>query len=428
MNNAVKSCEIAEGVTLRFYNTEKFKTNLISFYVHLPLRRETVTAAALLPRILKRGTEKYPTMTQLSKRAEELYGASLSAGIGKKGDRELLRFSVQFVSDTFLDESITAQAVDLLREFVLCPKTADGAFDEEYVKQEKENAKSFILGLVNDKKEYARVRCNEIMFEGDPYGIFEYGYIEDLDALDAKGLYEFYKKLFAEAEIDIFASGSFDTDKMKAELEDAFSCLGGRRAEKIETHIAAPESGADVKNITEEMPVTQSKLSMGFRCGVEPTSEEYPALSLFSYIYGGSPFSKLFNNVRERLSLAYYVFSSVDRHKSCMKINSGIESDKFREAFDEIMAQLEKMKKGEFSDDEIESAKKYIATGMGSRRDNLSATEDFYMNQIILGSGDTIDGILEKIGRVGRDEIIKAANSVQLDTVYLLKGVGGSEV
>ena len=424
----IQSFELAKGVNLRFFNTDKFKTNLISFYIHLPLCRETVTKAALLPRILKRGTQKYPTMTHLSKRAEELYGAALSAGISKKGDTELLRFSVQFVSDTFISEGITSEVVDLLKEFVLCPKVENGGFDSEYMRQEKENAKSFILGLVNDKKEYARVRCNEIMFCDDPYGIFEYGYVEDLDSINGEGLFEFYSSLISEAVVDIFAGGSFDVEMMKSELTKAFSCLGERDANRIKTRIASIENEIEIKNVTEEMPVTQSKLGMGFNCGVEPTSEEYPTLMLFSCIYGGSPFSKLFNNVRERLSLAYYVFSAVDRHKGCMKISSGIEADKFDEAYDEIMAQLDKMKNGEFSDEEIMSAKKYIATGMGSTRDNLHATEDFYMNQIILGSGDTMDSILEKVNRVSRDEIIRMANRVQLDTIYLLKGVGGNEI
>ena len=192
---SVQSVELAKGVNLRMYKTNKFKTNRISFYLRLPLCRETVTRAALIPRVLKRGTEKYPTMTQLSKRLEELYGASLSGGICKRGDLELLRFSVHYVADDFINESIMSEIIDVLKEYVLCPKLEGGCFDGEYVRQEKENAKSFILGLVNDKKEYARVRGTEVMFEDDPYGIFEYGYVEDLEEIDEKNLYSFYKEL-----------------------------------------------------------------------------------------------------------------------------------------------------------------------------------------------------------------------------------------
>ena len=225
-----------------------------------------------------------------------------------------------------------------------------------------------------------------------------------------------------------FASGSFESEAMQRDIKKAFGCLGERTLKAHKTSLAKIEENIKVKNTTEEMSVAQSKLFMGFNCGIEPLSEEYSSFLLFSCIYGGSPFSKLFNNVREKLSLAYYVFSAIDMHKGYMKISSGIESGKFDAAYSEIMAQLDKMCNGEFSDDEIESAKKYIETGMGSTKDSLNATEDFYMNRIIVGIDESIDDALEKVKKVKRDDIIKVAKRLQLDTVYLLKGVGVSEV
>lgn len=427
--DGIKSCELCKGVNIRLLNTDKFKTNLISFYIHLPLERSTVTWAALLPRVLKRGTEKYPTLTALSKRAEELYGASLSTGICKKGDTELLRFSVQFVSDDFIGESITAAVTELLKQLVLCPKTENGGFDREYTEQEKENAKSFILGLINDKKEYAQVKCNEIMFENDPYGIFEYGYVEDLDGINEKNLYDFYRGLLENSAIDIFVSGSFDPDSMAAELKRVFGgCLTDRIPKKTVTKIAALEKDITVKRVTEEMPVTQSKLCMGYNCGTAPASAEFYDLMLMSCIFGGSPFSKLFNNVRERLSLAYYVFSAVDRQKGCMKISSGIEAVKFRAAYDEIEVQLKKMQTGDFTDEEMLSAKKYLATSFNSVKDSLAATESFYMGQVILDLDETVDEALERINAVTREGVVAAANKIQQDTVYFLKGAANSEV
>lgn len=427
--NSLNSYELAHSVNLRVLKTDKFKTNLISMYIHLPLERETVTKAALLPRVLKRGTEKYPTLTEVSKRSEELYGATLGATVVKKGDTELLRFSVQFVSDNFISGNITEEIVDLLKQFVLNPKTENGGFDKAYVEQEKENAKSFILGLINDKKEYAQVKCNEIMFEGDPYGIFEYGYVEDLENINERNLYEFYLDLIKNSAIDIFVSGSFDTDEMVKIVKNAFgTCLNDREAVVCKTKIAAIEENIEIKKVVEPMPVTQSKLCMGFNCGVEPTSEDYYSLMLFTCIYGGSPFSKLFNNVREKLSLAYYVFSATDRQKGCMKISSGIEADKFDAAYNEIKAQLEKMKNGDFTDDEIISAKKYLATAMNSVKDSLAATENFYMSQIVLGCSETVDETLARINAVTRERVIDIANRVQEDTVYFLKGAMGNEV
>lgn len=427
--NSLNSREIVPGVNLRVLKTDKFKTNLLSLYIHLPLERETVTKAALLPRVLKRGTEKYPTLTHLAKRSEELYGASLGANVVKKGDMELLRFSVQFVSDDFINGNITEDVVDLLKQFVLYPKTENGGFDKTFVEQEKENAKSFILGLVNDKKEYAQVKCNEIMFAGDPYGIFEYGYVEDLSGINEKNLYEFYVELIKNSAIDIFVSGSFDEEKMFETIRNAFDgCLSGRDAKTYTTKTADIEKDIEIKRVTEPMQVSQSKLCMGFNCGVEPTSEEYYALMLFTCIYGGSPFSKLFNNVREKLSLAYYVFSAIDRQKGFMKISSGIEADKFEAAYAEIHVQLDKMKQGDFTDDEIISAKKYLATGMNSIKDSLAATENFYMSQLVLGCCETVDETLENINAVTREGVIEIANRVQEDTIYFLKGVMNDEV
>lgn len=419
-----ESYEISKGVNLRLLKTDKFKTNVMSVYFRLPLCRDTITKAALIPRVLKRGSEKYPTLTELSRRAEELYGATIGADIDKRGDMALLRISVQFVSDSFINESITEDITELLKEFVLCPVAKNGGFDTTYVRQEKENAKNFIQGLINDKKAYASVRCNEIMFEDDPYGIFEYGYVEDLEKIDEKNLYEFYKEIINTAQTDIFVSGSFDTEIMKKAVRDNFkNVLGDRSPISHVTRLAEFEENIEVKTVTEEMPVSQSKLVMGFNCGINPVSDEYYGVVLFSCIYGASPFSKLFNNVREKLSLAYYVFSAADRQKSCMKISAGIEAEKFDEAYKEVMLQLDKMRSGDFSDEEISSAKKYLKTQMGSVQDSLVATEDFYMGRLLLGIDESVEQFFERLSRVTREQIIYAANRMQLDTVYFLKGV-----
>ena len=421
--------EISKGVKLRFIETDKFKTNVLSVYFCLPLCRENVTCAALIPRVLKRGSVKYPTMAQLSRRAEELYGASIGADILKEGDELLIRASAQFVSDSFITETIIKDIAELLYEFVLCPITKDGAFDKTYVEQEKENAKNFIKGLINDKKEYAQVRCNEIMFEGDPYGNFSYGYVEDLECIDEKNLYDFYKDVIETAEVNIFASGCFDKDAVKAEIEKTFGkALSPRDSKRTRTNLAAFEESIKVKEVTEEITASQSKLCMGFNCGIEPASDECYAVAVFSCIYGGSPFSKLFNNVREKLSLAYYVFSAFNRQKSFMRISAGIEVDKFSAAYDEILLQLDMMKNGDFSDDEIASAKKYLKTQVGSIKDSLVATEDFYMTRAMMLVDESPDEFLEKINKVSREEIIAAANKMQLDTVYFLKGVSGDEI
>lgn len=425
----LKTVALASGVNLRLLKSEKFKTNLISVYFCLPLKEETATMAALLPRVLKRGTEQFPEMSAISKRAQELYGAALSVGIMKKGDLQLIRFSVESVADKFLSEGITDGVLELISQTVLFPKTENGVFDAGFVEQEKENAKNFIEGLINDKKEYAAVRLNEIMFEGDPYGIFEYGSIKWLEETNEKNLFEFYKNLLNTARVEIFVGGNFSDEEIVAKIQKAFAPLASdREALGEQTAVAKIEENIEVKRVTEEMKVSQSKLCMGFNCGVDVKSKEYYALALFSCIFGGSPFSKLFNNVREKLSLAYYVFSAVERQKGCLKISAGIESSKLSAAYDEIFVQLEKMKNGDFTDEEILSAKKYMSTSLNSVNDSLAAAENFFLGQLMLGKNDSPKEFLENIEKVEKSEIMAAANAVQLDTVYFLKGVGANEV
>lgn len=426
--DTIKTVEISRGVNLRILKADKFKTNSISVYLSFPMSRKTVTRAALIPKILKRGTEKYPSLSELSKRTQDLFGASLGITNYKKGDLHIIRCNVQYACDRYIGQEITADAVELLKEVVLCPKCTEGAFVEEWVAQEKVNLESLIKSLINDKKEYAQVRCNEIMFDGDPYGIFSQGYTEDLAKIDGKVLYDYYKELIDTASVDIFASGSFDEEQLLTAVKEAFGRLKPRNGAYGKTTLAEVEDGISVKRVEEVMPTSQSKLCMGFNMGTPPTSAEYYDAMMFSCIYGGSPFSKLFNNVREKLSLAYYVFSAIDRQKGCMKISAGIEGEMFDKAYGEIMLQLEKMKNGEFTDDEITSAKKYIATGLSSTRDSLGATEQFYYTQLLMGSDESISSLIENINGVDREGIIRAANRVQLDTVYFLKGVASDEV
>ncbi len=425
---SVKTYEISKGINIRLFKTDKFKTNNISFNIYLPLKRDTVTKAALLPRVLKRGTEKYKSLKELSIRTEELYGASVALGIVKKGDSQIIKANITYISDSFLSEKITPDVVDLLKQLVIFPKIEDDGFDKEWVRQEKENLKNFIEGLINDKKEYAQVKCDENMFSDDPYGLFEYGYVEDLKEIDEKNLYLFYKEILKNSVIDIWVGGSFKDDEIIEELKNAFASLGDRNSEYTKTNLAKIEENIEVKRIVEKVPTTQSKLVMGFNAGVNPVNQEYYQMMLFSCIFGGSPFSKLFNNVREKLSLAYYVFSSYDRQKSYMKISAGIEADKFDAAYDEIMVQLKKMQTGDFTEEEISSAKKYIETSLTSCMDSMSATENFYLGQIMLENGESIKDLIENVKKVSKDEIKEAANRVQQDTIYFLKGVGLGEV
>ncbi len=415
----IKTERIAEGVNLRLAPARQFKTNRISVFFHVPVKRETVTKISLLRQVMKRGSKNYPTLTDIAVKLEDLYGASLLGGIRKKGDGELFYFTVEYIADRFVGENITRRAAELLNEVVLKPLIKDGGFDKEYLEQEKNNLKNYIEGIVNDKREYAQLRLMNEMFDDEPYGIFEYGYIEDFDAITPQSLYEFYKEIIAKAKIEIFVSGTFENDAVAAEIKDIFR-FPDRSCEEVRTNMAKDREA--VKKVTETMDVSQSKLCLGLSCNIGYDDPEYYALVLFNGIFGGSPVSKLFNNVREKLSLAYFVFSRVDKMKSFMLISSGIETENYQKAYDEIMLQWGKMLDGDFSRDEFEAAKKYLKNSLNSMKDSISAMEDYYMSQIVCKTDESLDAVIEKIGEVTPQMVIDVGRKIKLNTIYFLKG------
>ena len=251
--------------------------------------------------------------------------------------------------------------------------------------------------------------------------MFEAGYTEDLDEITPSKLYSFYKDVLNSAKVDIFLSGSANDELAETVKKILASVFQPREGVYAKTQIAE-NTEKSVKNVVEEADVVQSKLCMGLRCGVEPSGNEYPALVLGSCIFGGSPFSKLFMNVREKLSLAYYAGARVAMFKSVMLISSGIQTENYQVAYDEIMAQFKKMQDGVIDEFEIESAKKYLSNSYNSLKDSLRSMEDYYLSQAILGNCGTIDKFIEKINAVTSEQICSVMKNIKLDTVYFLKG------
>lgn len=423
----MKTKRLREGVDLHIIDAPKFKTNLMSVYFNIPLKRETVTYAALLPSVLKRGCTEYPTLKDMSRRLDDLYSASMSAGVRMKGDGEVLYFTSEYISDKFTGEDLTARIASFIKSFIFSPLTENGGFNGEYTASEKVNLKNAILGLVNDKKAYTEFKCREAMFGGEGCGMFEAGYAEDLETITPQSLYTFYKEVISNAKIDIFLSGTID-DKAVEETEKILgSAFEARDAAYIGTEIAESD-GIELKEITEDADVVQSKLCMGLRCGVSPVGDEYYAMALASCIFGGSPFSKLFMNVREKLSLAYYASARYARFKSIMMISSGIQTENYRAAYDEIMIQFKKMQDGEISDFEIESAKKYLTNAYNSLADSLRGMEDYYLSQCIMNRSQSLDELLEGILKVEKEQISAVMKKLKFDTVYFLKGNSAGEV
>ncbi len=410
--------EIKKGINLYTVRDKKFKAFRVCVLIHRPLTKEEATYNTLTAAVLRMQSKNFPDAQKISEELENLYGGDIIARASKYGERQVIKIGVQTVSDEALDKKGNFErAVNLVHDIAFLGGSGE-SFSEDIVNLEKKNIQNEILSQKNDKRTYSVQRLQEEMCKNEPYGVNPMGYIEKLDEINAQKLYAHYKKILKESRIDIIFSGNFDEKAAFSAAEKFAADLSPREGVEIsEIHKEAPSS---VNSVTDRMDVTQGKLCMGFRSKEKTSQENYPAVLVYNSIFGGSAISKLFNNVREKLSLCYYVGSSIDRLKEIMIVRSGVEFENFKTAYDEIMHQQELMKNGEFSEEEIEFAKKHLVTAYESNLDSIAAMEEYYTMQLLLGSDVSIEEMTDKIFAVTRQEIIDAANGMKLDTVYYM--------
>ncbi len=420
LNEQVEKVISFNGINVYKINQNRFKTNTINIFFHDSLTKENASLNALMPAVLRRGCERFPTLRDIALYLEELYGAVFDCGVAKKGERQIIQFYAEYISDkyTLEDEGLLDKVFSLLLEIITQPVLVNGVFKEDYVTSEKENLKRLIESRVNDKVQYAVERCFEEMCSEEPFGIYDYGSIEDIEKIDSKALYQHYTKALQTMPVDIYFTGDIDNSKI-IELSEKLKNLERTNIKNV----GIGEIDKDVKEvkiITEKMNVNQGKLTMGFRTYIAPGSKEYYSLMVYSTVLGGGMHSKLFQNVREKASLAYYAFSRLEKFKGLMVISSGIESENKDKAIDIINKQLEDIKKGKISDYEYDSTLKSIETGIKSLKDSQLQMVDFYMSQDLTGQGDNFDTLVEKVKKVTKEDIVKAAKNIKLDTIYFL--------
>lgn len=415
----LKTLEIGKNVKLTLIPESKFKTNLISVYIQRKLDRNEVTKNALLPGILKSGCNKYKTLGQLTDREEELYGSYLHAGASKRGESQVLGFSILSVNEKYLDEKILGQCIEFLNEIINNPLVIDGGFNEEYLNIEKEILKDSIMSIINDKGNYAMKRTNEIMFEGEPYSINGKGYIEDLDTIDRVGLYEHYKEVLKTSPIEIMIEGEFEESEVVELIKEKFQFDRGNIIDipKEEYYKEVDK----VKEVKETMDIAQGKLVMGYRCNVDYLDEEkYYSLLLGSRILGGGADSKLFINVREKESLCYTIYSTIQKSKSTMMVCSGIEAQNYEKTVNLVKEQVQKLKDGDITESEISNAKIAFINSLNSLNDEIGRISDFYFSQSISKNKSDLDQIKNMINKSTKEDIVEAIKNIELDTIYFL--------
>ena len=415
---------LADGVYLTCLPDRKFKTSLLSAQFVLPLQEKTAAVYALLPAVLRRGTLRYPDMGSLSAELDRLYGAQIDYTIRKKAECQCVGFVASFIDDALVPggEKLLEPVTDLLGQIICAPATRNGRLIPEYVESERANLVDAIRGAMNDKRDYADMRLMKEMCAGEPYGVSRLGDAKSAEKVSPQRLYKAYTEMLSTARLELFYCGSARPERVEGALLRAFSDLP--RKEILEPtparpHIVRPE----VKLVTEEMDVTQGKLGMGFACG----SEDFPALLLGNTLFGGSSNSKLFLNVREKLSLCYYASSLYHKQKGLITVSSGVEFADYQRAYDEILAQLQAVQRGELEDWELEGARSTLLNAYASMGDSQARLENFYLGQAATGQTDTPEMLAEQVRRTEPERIFAAMESVKLDTVYFLKGKEDAE-
>lgn len=412
--------EICEGVAFNFINDNRFKTGRISATLLVPLNRKTAAANALLSCVLTRSCRKYPDFTALSKKLDELYGAALYPSVRRIGDFQAVTISITGIDDRFaLDNiSVSSELTDLLCSIIFEPNIIDGHFVSDDVEQERRQLIENIDAEFNDKRAYAINRCTEIMCRDELFSIGRYGSREDVVALTDNDIYNAWKNLLDTARVELTMLGNTEPENTFNGFKKYFESKPRRCSAK--TRIISDVG--EVKRIIETEDVVQSKLVMGFRCAYPETNEEIIANSLMSAILGGIPTSKLFTNVREKMSLCYYCVSRVDNQKGLMLIDSGVQTENIEKTEKAVLEQLDMLVRGEITDDEISSAKLALKNSYIASLDSLASMQGFFIGNILRNNPLTPQKAAEIVDTITREKIVKQAKSIKLDTVFSLIG------
>ena len=422
----LKTIEILPGIFLRSFTDRRFKQGCLSFQLLRPMKPDEAAKNALLPAVLLRGTKKHPDLRSITEKLDDLYGASVGASVRRVGDYQTTGLYCSFIEDRFTGgEQVLSPMIAFLRELLLEPVLEDGGFCADFVSGEKKNLIATIESELNDKRAYAMGQLLRKMCKADSYGIPRLGDVETVAAIDAKDLYGHYQNILRTSTIHLFYVGS-DPDQAEKLLRKAFADLP-REVTPLPKQTPFQDAGGCDE--TEVMDVTQGKLCLGYTTPITNKREDFAAMQVLNVIFGSGMTSKLFMNLREKLSLCYSCGSSYDFTKGVIFVRSGIANENYDRALGEILRQLEDIKKGKISEFEFESAKKALVSSYRQVTDSAYATESFFRTRILCGCTDGIEETARKIEQVTLSNVVEAAQRFGAEAVGFVRGeLDGEEV
>lgn len=418
-----RSVELKKGIKAHFIKTDLYKTDLTCIIVTTPLKRETVTKNALIPFMLRRGTAKLPNQYLISKELQNMYGASFNCGVDKMGDNVVLKFCIESISNEYaLDgEDILKMNIENLLDLVFNPLKVDGMLNKEFLDVEKENLKDIIESKIDDKDAYSLEKCISAMYGDEGFGLYKYGYVEDVDNISIEDISEYYTWLIANSKIDIFISGNIDEKHLESELaeNENIKKLNPREENYILDSTVGKQKVENIREVKQEMDVTQGKLVIGL--DITSNQENLRGIgNVYNSILGNGANSMMFQNVREKAGLAYSAKSVFFKQKNNIFIRCGIQIENYEKAVDLIKVQLDNIKNGEFSEEDINNAKTFLIAGIKNVEEEQDTEIIYYIGQEISKTNLSLEEYMDNINKVTKEDIIEFAKSIDINTIYFL--------
>ena len=418
--------ELKQGIKMHLINSKAYKTDLSCVFLTTALTRENVTYNALIPFLLRRGTNSFKDQYIINQKLDNMYGASLNLGVDKYGDNVVLKFYIESINNeyAFDSENILKESINMLIDIVFNPLKKDGKLNEEFLEVEKDNLRKVIESKIDDKDSYALDSCISSMYGENGFGLYKYGYLEDIENITIDSITEYYNNLIDNAKIDIFVSGNINAEEVKKYVEENENInLLKPRIENYKLNNEFTESKEKVekpKEIFEQMNVTQGKLVIGLDI-LEKVDNFQATAIMFNSILGDGANSMLFQNVREKEGLAYSARSSFVKQKLNIFIRCGIQIENYNKALEKIKEQLENIKNGNFTEENIENAKTYLISGIKNIKEEQDTEIVFYIGQEISKTNLEPDEYINRIKDVKKEDIVNFAKLIQINTIYFLK-------
>ncbi|MGW9855608.1 putative Zn-dependent peptidase [Staphylococcus hominis] len=400
--------------------TEKFKTTMITIKFMAPLDYETITDRSLLSKVLVRATKKWPTDKDFNKQLSELYGAYINSFVSKFKDKHVITISLEIVNERYLKDNtpLFEKGLNLLKEVIMNPLIENNSFNPIFVTQEKSLLHKKIEAMIDNKAQYSFINLLKYMFKNEAYRYLAIGQIENIERITNESLYDTYKSMINNDMCSVYVVGNVNEKEVTSLIENSFN-LGSATID-FQHNLNTDYTSQSVETIIEEDTVDQAKLNLGYRFPTHYGNEDYYALVVLNTMFGGDPSSVLFNEVREKQSLAYSIHSQLDGKNGYLFVLSGVAVDKYDIAKNTIIAEFEKFKVGDFSEEKLALAKKIIISQRQEIADRPKGIIEVMQNQLLLNQPQSDKEYMELINKVTKEDVVKMANQAYLDTIYVL--------